>query len=257
MHSHRLIFLIALLGVACYSTTALAERPAKGRELAEIAQALNLPAQCATAKVSTVNPNYATVSFKLHGPQSCEKHAANFGPGLVKLIGKHWKAIFTASCCFRCTNVPAPLPVKLDLKIPTCVAVKARRVDMVARLAISSARLTGPSTARLGSQVTFSATGVPSGTYTMRLVYIAIPDHVVVGTSCTAKIGVASANSEGHVRITGKLPGRLACQSGAGPVEGYYTTRPGTHYLITMSRNKAGMPFGGDPFLKHPLRVTA
>jgi len=133
----------------------------------------------------------------------------------------------------------------------TAVALAARPVKP------EDGSLAGPATARVGSRVTFSAAGVPAGTYTMRLVYVAIPDRVVVGTSCTAEVGVASANSEGRVRISGKLPGRLACQSGAGPVEGYYATRPGTHYLITVSRNEAGMPFGGDPFLKRRLRVIA
>lgn len=120
-----------------------------------------------------------------------------------------------------------------------------------------TAHLTGPYTARIGSSVTFTASGVPSGTYTMRLAIQTIPPHVVSGTVCAAQVGRPMSAGPGQVTIGGRLPARLACRSGAGPVEGYYMTRAGTHYKVTVSRNAAGLPFGGEPFLTHPLRITA
>ncbi len=117
------VALVVLLVAALCSSTAFAERPAKPRELAAIAKAGHEPAKCITAEISTVNPNYATVGFP-HRPHCI---AANFGVVVVKRTLRNWKVIFSASCCFRCNNVPAPLPVKRDLKIPTCVATKARR----------------------------------------------------------------------------------------------------------------------------------
>lgn len=120
-----------------------------------------------------------------------------------------------------------------------------------------AARLTGPSSARLRSRVTFTATGVPAGTYTMRLVIQVIPSSVTDGTDCYARVGHLTAAVSGRVTITGSLPTRLACSSGAGPVEGHYTARAGRGYEITVSRNQKGQPFGGEPFLKHKLRLTA
>jgi hypothetical protein len=114
----------------------------------------------------------------------------------------------------------------------------------------------GPSSAPLDWRVTFIATGVPAGTYTLRLVISIIPDRIVVGTACTRRIGTRTRAAGGRVTISGRLPLELACQSGAGPIEGYYRTRPRKCYLVTISRDVAGAPFGGEPFLKHSLRVT-
>jgi hypothetical protein len=65
------------------------------------------------------------------------------------------------------------------------------------------------------------------------------------------------AAGSGIVMISGVLPRRLACRSAAGPIEGYYATKPHGGYLITVSRNKAGMPYGTTPFLKRTLRLTS
>jgi hypothetical protein len=119
-----------------------------------------------------------------------------------------------------------------------------------------AAQIQGPATSRVGGKVTFSANAMPSGTYTMRLVYVAIPAHVVVGTNCVAQIGAKTRAVGGRVEIAGRLPARLACSSGAGPVEGYYTVKPG-HYSVTISRDEPGMPFGGDPFLRRALALTS
>jgi hypothetical protein len=136
------------------------------------------------------------------------------------------------------------------------VAIADAVVLAVEPLTASAAQIDGPASVRLGSEVTFTASGVPAGTYTMRLVYVAIPAHGVSGTNCVAEIGKKTKATAGHVRIAGKLPARLACSSGAGPVEGSYTVKPG-RYTLTINRDERGTPFGGDPFLKHPLRLTA
>jgi len=91
----------------------------------------------------------------------------------------------------------------------------------------------------------------------MRLVIAIIPDRVVVGTACAAEIGRRTVATAGRVTISGRLPRELACQSGAGPIEGYCRTRSRKGYLVTISRDERGLPFGGEPFLKHQLRVTA
>ncbi len=116
-------------------------------------------------------------------------------------------------------------------------------------------RLAGPSRARVGSRVTFSASSMRAGVYTLRLVKVVTPDRVLDGIGCVARIGRPARSVAGRVRITGVLPTRLACSSGAGPVEGYRTAQAGA-YLVTISRDERGMPFGGDPFLRRNLRLT-
>jgi hypothetical protein len=139
---------------------------------------------------------------------------------------------------------------------PIVPALAVLALALPASSSAAAPQLTGPSHARVGARVSFLATGEPAGSYTLRLVYVLSPDHIVVGTSCTAKIAAASADAAGRVEVKGRLPGRLACRSGAGPVEGHYDTRPGGHYLITLSRNQPGMPFGAEPFLKRSFRIT-
>jgi hypothetical protein len=125
-----------------------------------------------------------------------------------------------------------------------------------ARVAGARPTLSGPSHARLGAKITFVASDVPAGTYTLRLVIEVIPDHIVAGTACAAKVGMGTADPAGRVLVTGRLPARLACRSGAGPVEGEYTTRPGARYKITISRDVSGLPFGGEPFLLRGFRIS-
>jgi hypothetical protein len=125
----------------------------------------------------------------------------------------------------------------------------------VTSVAAAAPRFAGPASARVGSRVTFSASGMRAGTYTLRLVKIVTPDRTLDGIGCVAPIGRPARSVAGRVRITGVLPTRLACSSGAGPVEGHTTARAGV-YLVTISRDERGMPFGGDPFLKRKLRLT-
>jgi hypothetical protein len=119
------------------------------------------------------------------------------------------------------------------------------------------AQLRGPSIARLEGRVTFTATGLVPGTYSMRLVYALTRDGAVAGTDCLAEVGSVTTARSRMVTISGVLPRRLACRSAAGPIEGYYTTKPRGGYLITVSRNEQGMPYGTTPFLKRTLRLTS
>jgi hypothetical protein len=90
----------------------------------------------------------------------------------------------------------------------------------------------------------------------MRLVRTVIPSHIVDGTNCFGDIGKPTAAVSGRVTISGYIPRQLGCSSGAGPVEGHYKTRPQSGYLLTISRDQQGLPFGGPPFLKRSLRIT-
>jgi hypothetical protein len=138
------------------------------------------------------------------------------------------------------------------LGVVTVLAVSAVGAPSVAAAAL---RFAGSSSARVGSRVTFSASRMRAGTYTLRLVKVVTPDRVLDGISCVARVGHPTRAVAGRVRITGVLPTRLACSSGAGPVEGYRTAQAGA-YLITISRDERGMPFGGEPFLRRHLQLT-
>jgi hypothetical protein len=94
----------------------------------------------------------------------------------------------------------------------------------------AAARLKAPSTARLATRITVTASGLNPGRYSLALYVVAIASaHPTV---CTGQIGPTTKASSGQLTISGFLPTRLPCHSGAGPIVGYLTVRPGTYELI-------------------------
>ncbi len=127
------------IGIALVPT-AVAARPPTRQEAAAIARVFGkVPAACLTIRVSAVNSTYALAEFKSRPPNSCDRYAFD-GVSLLNRHGERWKVLFSASCCSRCSQVPAPAAVKRDLRFPGCVtaatmreATKARRSDISRR----------------------------------------------------------------------------------------------------------------------------
>jgi hypothetical protein len=163
-----------------------------------------------------------------------------------RLERRYWRRFVSVVTTLTISAVAAPVALAAGVSDPA---------GPLASVATAAPRFAGPSSARVGARVTFSASSMPAGTYTLRLVKVVTPDRVLDGIGCVARIGHPTTSVAGRVRIAGSLPTRLACSSGAGPVEGYRTAGPGA-YLVTISRDERGMPFGGDPFLKRKLRLT-
>jgi hypothetical protein len=168
------------------------------------------------------------------------------GSMLDRLEGLYWRRAVGIVATFAVSAVAAPVALAASVSDPA---------GPVSSVAAAAPRFAGPSSARVGSRVTFSASGMRAGTYTLRLLTVLTPDRALDGIGCVARIGRPTRPVAGRVRVTGVLPTRLACSSGAGPVEGHTTTRAGA-YFVTISRDERGMPFGGDPFLKRKLRLT-
>jgi hypothetical protein len=71
----------------------------------------------------------------------------------------------------------------------------------------------------------------------------------------TGPVGSATAH-HGRVRISGRLPARLGCYMGVGPVEGYRRARPGEYDLsLGVSFHPNGFSNSAS-FVLHKIRLT-
>jgi hypothetical protein len=100
---------------------------------------------------------------------------------------------------------------------------------LTAPSALAAARMSAPAAAKIGSHITVSASGLKPGHYTLELAVEVLPGGASP-TNCVGRVGTATAIG-GHLRITGKLPGRLACYQGVGAAGGHKTTTPGNYRL--------------------------
>jgi hypothetical protein len=96
-------------------------------------------------------------------------------------------------------------------------------------LAWAKGSMEAPSTAVIGSRITIRASGLKPGHYTLELGYDALPGGAAP-TDCVGAVGSATAHG-GALTISGKLPTRLGCYMGVGPVEGYQKATPRTYDL--------------------------
>ncbi len=127
-------------------------------------------------------------------------------------------------------------------------------LGLAAPSALAAARMSVPAVAKLGSRITVSASGLKPGHYTLELAVEVLPGGASP-TSCVGRVGTATAVG-GHLRITGKLPGRLACYQGVGAAGGYKTTKPGNYHL-TLGVSFAPNGFSGSgSFVMRKILVT-
>ena len=118
------------------------------------------------------------------------------------------------------------------------------------------AAATAPATVPVGSRITVRANGLEPGRYTLQLVQIVAAPTTTAATGCSGRIGSATATASGRVTITGALPTRLACRTGAGPVEGQIMAAPG-HDLLELGVIVPPGIFGQGSFVRQPILVTA
>lgn len=97
--------------------------------------------------------------------------------------------------------------------------------------ALASSAMTAPATARLHARITASATGLKTGTYRLVLDKNTTQPGAGAPSGCAAAFGPAVKALGGRVTITGTIPERLACNSAAGPIEGYMNVSPGNYHL--------------------------
>jgi hypothetical protein len=112
-----------------------------------------------------------------------------------------------------------------------CLVVISLAALLPTAVALANSAMTAPATARLHARITASATGLKPGTYRLVLDKNTTKPGAGAPEGCAAAFGPAVKAQGGRVTITGAIPGRLACNSAAGPVEGYMTTSSGSYRL--------------------------
>jgi hypothetical protein len=106
--------ILALAIVFSCVSSGMAHRPATSAERDAIAQAMGVPAECATVVVSTVDPAWARFTAAA-SPSSCR----DLGDGWVVLQRQpsDWKVITDGSDIGPCPEPHVPIGVGLDLEI--------------------------------------------------------------------------------------------------------------------------------------------
>jgi hypothetical protein len=102
-------------------------------------------------------------------------------------------------------------------------------LGLAAPSALAAATMSAPADAKVGSRITVNASGLKPGHYTLELA-VEVLSGGASPTNCVGRVGTATAVG-GHLRIAGKLPGRLGCYQGVGAAGGYETTTPGNYHL--------------------------
>jgi hypothetical protein len=146
-----------------------------------------------------------------------------------------------------------------------CSAVRALRVSIAIAVgvlavapavALAAATLRAPSTARVGSRIAVSASGLTPGRYALVLYVTTLAPPGVPPTGCDAKVGAAATAVGGRVKISGKLPTRLGCRQGVGRLESYLKVRPGRYWLDLGGHAQPGAFAPGQGFVRRRIRLT-
>lgn len=247
--------LIALAVLAAFPTLALASKPAsqvQKRALMRASGDSRVPAHCITARISTADPSFAEVYFTgLWGPgqrmpRGCERYAAN-GVSILQNRARRWHAV-TAGSSFVTSTGRCQVP-----HVPRSVVEDFRLCGSLTPRAATAARMSAPSRARIGSRITVRASGLKPGRYTLLLAR----QLLIRGSSptiCSASVGSAQARA-GALTISAKLPRRLSCRTGQGPVEGHTSVRPGS-YVLSLGILLPPAGFRGGSFLKRTIRLV-
>jgi hypothetical protein len=126
---------------------------------------------------------------------------------------------------------------------------------LVPATALAAATMTTPRTAKLGSRITVTASGLKPGSYSLWLALEVLPGGAAP-TICSGKIGATVRPVDGKVRITGTLPSLLGCYMGVGQV-GRRRTTPGDNYHLTLGDSFHQNGFDENKsFVTHIVRLT-
>ena len=104
----------------------------------------------------------------------------------------------------------------------------------------------------VGEYVTFTASGLKPGRYTLTLV---ADDAPARGARCLARVGKPRRARDGEVRIRGRVPGRLRCIQGANVELGRIDTTPGRYHLVLGVKVAPAAWSTKHSFIRKPLRI--
>ncbi|HTX08303.1 MAG TPA: hypothetical protein VME22_06805 [Solirubrobacteraceae bacterium] len=247
--------LIVLVGLLGFPAAAVASAPATQSQKRALEKALGdgqVPARCLTARISTANRSFAEIYFTgLWGaprpmPSGCEKYAAN-GVSIFRYRAGRWRGV-TAGSSFVTSSGGCRVP-----HVPKPVIEDFRLCGSLTPHSVTVATMTAPSHARVGARITVRADGLKPGRYTL-LLAVQLSSSGESPTDCSARVGAASAPA-GSLTISGKLPRRLACRMGEGPLEGYVSVRSGK-YVLSLGILLPPAGFRGGSFVKRTIKLV-
>src|SRR3954464_13856944 len=122
---------------------------------------------------------------------------------------------------------------------------------VTAPAAALAAKLTAPSSARVGNEVTGKASGLKPGRYVLRL---SLDKTSGPRLACVARIGELQDAKAGEVRISGHIPRKLTCYENNSVREGRIKTAPGKYHLVLgVPQGHSG--FGAGSFVRRALTI--
>jgi hypothetical protein len=247
-----LLVLVALGGLPAAAFASTPATPSQKTALLKAAGDSRVPARCLTARISSADRSFAEVYFTgLWGAgqrllRGCERYAAN-GVSIYHYRAGRWHFV-TAGSSFVTGRGVCRVP-----HVPTPVVADFRLCGSLTPHLLTSPTLTAPSRARVGARITAHAAGLKPGRYTL-LLAVELGGGGSSPTTCSARVGSEQARG-GAVTIRGKLPSRLACRIGEGPVEGYASVRPG-RYVLSLGILLPPAGFSGGSFVKRTIRLV-
>ena len=124
-------------------------------------------------------------------------------------------------------------------------------IALVVPAAALAAKLSAPSSASVGDEVTGNASGLKPGRYVLRL---SLDDTAGPRLACVARIGNLQDTKGGKVSISGHIPRKLTCYENDTVREGRIKTAPGKYHLVLgVPRGHSG--FGAGSFVRRALTI--
>jgi hypothetical protein len=117
--------------------------------------------------------------------------------------------------------------------------------------ALAAAKLSTPSSARVGDKITAHASGLEASSYVLRLV---LDNPAGQHTACVARIGKRKGSVKGKVTIAGRIPAQLQCWENDSVKLGKIAVKPGKYHLV-LGHPMGPSGFGKGSFLRRRLTI--
>jgi hypothetical protein len=118
-------------------------------------------------------------------------------------------------------------------------------------VAFAAAKLSAPSSARVGDSVAAHGSGLKQARYALVL---SLDDTAGPRVACVARIGKQKTSVNGRVTIRGKVPAHLRCWENNSVKLGRIAVKPGKYHLI-LGHPDGPAGFGKGSFLRHKLTI--
>jgi hypothetical protein len=132
------------------------------------------------------------------------------------------------------------------------IALACALVLGAAALALAAtAKLSSPSSARVGQKVTGRGSGLKKARYALTL---SLDNTAGPRTACVGRVGKQKDSVGGRVSITGRIPSHLRCWENNSVRLGRVKVTPGKYHLI-LAHPKGPAGFGAGSFVRRKLTI--